>query len=113
MKYNPVYLASAQSDINEAVTYIAKILQNPTAAGRLIDAVDEKVNKLSDGIWRGNSLQAHSSGFFKNIDMNWIKVKNYYLFFRFDEKDRTIRIYHFSHKLRGLDHILNGPELED
>ena len=51
MKYNPVYLASAQSDINEAVTYIAKIL--------------------------------------------------------------PIRIYNFSHRLRGLDHILNEPELED
>jgi len=113
VKYNPKYLPSSQNDINEAVLYIAETLQNPDAANRLVDAIDEKVVKLSDGKWRGNSLKNHSSGLFKNIDLNWIAIKNYYLFFRFDEGERTILIYHFCHKLRGLDHILSESEYEE
>jgi hypothetical protein len=82
------------------------VLLNPDAAGRLLDAVDEKVRLLASGNWKGQSLKNHSSGLFKDIDMNWCNVKNYYLFFRFNDADMHLRIYFLSHRLQGLGHIL-------
>ena len=105
-KYAPKYLPSAQRDINGAVRYISETLLNPDAADRLLDAIDNKVRSLSAGFWKGQSLENHSSGLFAGIDMSWCKVNNYYLFFRFDDTDMVLRIYHFSHQLQGLDHIL-------
>jgi plasmid stabilization system protein ParE len=111
-KYEAIYLPSAQTDINNAVSYIAGTLLNPDAASRLLDAIDEKVNVLASGDWKGQSLKNHSSGLFTDIAMNWCAIKNYYLFFSFDETDMYLRIYFFSHKLQGLDHILKEPEYE-
>jgi plasmid stabilization system protein ParE len=109
-KYKIVYLPSAQHDIDEAVRYLAENLQNPTAANCLLDTIDEKAGKLRGGSWKGFSLKNHASGLFEDIDMNWISVKNYYLFFRIDEDDKTIRCHHFSHRLRGLHYVLKEAD---
>jgi plasmid stabilization system protein ParE len=109
-KYEAIYLPSAQADINEAVRYIAEALLNPDAADWLLDAINEKVNLLISGYWKGQTLENHPSGLFTDINMNWCAVKNYYLFFRFDEIDMYLRIYFFSHRLQGLDHILEEIE---
>ena len=106
-KYAAFYLTSAERDITDAVRYIAEDLSNPTAAENLLVAIGEKVKTLEKGYWRGQQLKTHSSGLFEDIDMNWCIVKGYYLFFKFDETDMVIRIYHFSHKLRGLHYILS------
>jgi plasmid stabilization system protein ParE len=100
------YLDSARRDINDAVSYIAENLNNPTAANALIAEIDNKITLLCSGHWRGQILQNHSSGLFIDIDMNWCKVKNCYLFFRFDEANKALRIYHFCHRLRGLERLL-------
>ena len=105
-KYKVKYLLSAQKDINDAIAYIAQKLENLTAAENLLEEIDEKVESLCNGHWRGQELRNHSSGWFVDIDMNWCMIKNYYLFFRFDETDMVLKIYHFSHKSRGLDYIL-------
>jgi plasmid stabilization system protein ParE len=109
-KYKAIYLPSAQADINDAVSYITEVLLNPDAADRLLDAINEKVGLLSSGDWEGQSLKMHLSGLFTDIDMNWCAVKNYYLFFRFDKTDMHLRIYFFSHRLQGLDHILKKQD---
>jgi plasmid stabilization system protein ParE len=109
-KYKAKYLDSAQKDIADAVSYIAVTLVNPTAADTLIDEIEKKVELLCSGYWRGQQLKNHSSGWFDDMDMNWCKVKNYYLFFRLDDEKAVLRIYHFSHRLRGLDRILDEAE---
>ena len=110
-KYKAEYLLSAQGDINDAIAYIVEKLENLTAAENLLKEIEEKIDLLCSGHWRGQVLRNHSSGWFTDIDMNWCKVKNYYLFFRFDETDMVLRIYHLSHKIRGLDHILIAETL--
>ena len=109
-KYNVLYLPSAQADINDAIRYIAIELANPVAAENLLDTLDEKVEKLKAGFWKGQDLKSHSSGLFKDIDMYWCAVKNYYLFYRFDETNKCIRIFHFAHRLRGLELFLKSIE---
>ena len=109
-KYKVKHLLSAQKDINDAITHIAQKLENLTAAENLLEEIDEKVESLRSGHWRGQELRNHSSGWFVDIDMNWCTIKNYYLFFRFDETDMVLKIYHFSHKSRGLDHILKETD---
>ena len=106
-RYETLYLTSVERDITEAIRYIAEDLSNPAAAENLLDEIDKKVNSLKKVYWRGQSLKNHSSGLFVDIDLNWCVVKGYYLFFKYDENDMTLRIYHFSHKLRGLNHILD------
>lgn len=51
-------------------------------------------------------MKKYTSGLFTDIDMNWCKIGNYYLFFRVDKTEMCIRVYYFSHRLRGLHHIL-------
>jgi plasmid stabilization system protein ParE len=101
-----LYLPSAQDDINDAIRYIAAELLNPSAAEKLLNDLNQKIELLSSGCWRGQSLKNHSSGMFEDINLNWCGVKNYYLFFKIEDDNSCIRIYHFSHKLRGLHHIL-------
>jgi plasmid stabilization system protein ParE len=110
MRYKALYLPSAQRDIEEAVFYIAEILQNPDAAENLLDSIDEKVELLRLGIWKGQPLKNHPGLLFSELDFNWCSVNNYYLFFRVDNEEKIIRVYHFSHKLRGLEHILKESE---
>ncbi len=76
-EYDAVYLTSAERDINDAVRYIAVDLSNLTAAENLLAEIDEKVNSLRHGYWRGQSLQHHSSGIFTDIEMNWCAIKGY------------------------------------
>ncbi|MDR1731930.1 MAG: type II toxin-antitoxin system RelE/ParE family toxin [Synergistaceae bacterium] len=109
-KYKVVYLESARRDIGEAVFYIADTLRNPAAAESLLDSIDEKTRILREGLWKGQSLKNHSSGLFADVDLSWCRVRNYYLFFRIDEREKVIRVYHFSHKLRGLAHVLKETE---
>ncbi|MDR2649953.1 MAG: type II toxin-antitoxin system RelE/ParE family toxin [Clostridiales bacterium] len=101
-----LYLPSGQNDINEAVRYIAIELSNPSAAESLLNELEKKVGLLQSGYWKGQSLKTHSSGLFEDIDLNWCSIKNYYLFFKYEIENDCIRIYHFSHKLRGLHNIL-------
>ncbi|MDR0519888.1 MAG: type II toxin-antitoxin system RelE/ParE family toxin [Clostridiales Family XIII bacterium] len=105
--YRVSILSSARRDINSAVAYIVETLQNPTAAEALLNEIDNKIDKLKNGVWKGVPLKNHPSGLFEDIDMNWFPVKNHYLFFRVDEAEKAILIYYFTHKRQGLQHILS------
>ena len=47
-QYKIRYLPTFESDLLDAVRYIDEVLQNPNAADRLIDAVEEAIIKRSN-----------------------------------------------------------------
>ena len=93
----------AENDILEAALYIAKQLLNPSAAGRLIDDVENAIYSLSNMPQRHalvNDDVLAKSGF------RFIPVNNYLVFYIVREGKKTVVIQRILYGRRDWVNIL-------
>jgi len=77
-KFTPVYLPLFEQDVADAWDYIAKTLQNPVAADRLLDEIEKEI---SDRLFNPSGFQKYNSIKDRKQPYYTIHVKNYIIFY--------------------------------
>lgn len=87
--YSVKILPSAQSDIAEALDYIALELCNPTAALKLQEVITECFSRLKALPYSGKKLNEE---FPLKHTFYWVMAENYMIFYTIDEEARAVTI---------------------
>lgn len=77
-EYRLQYLPLFWDDLNRAATYIAVSLQNPAAAERLVDRVEEAILKMRS---TPTAAPLHRSTRTHPVPYRWLAVGNYRVFY--------------------------------
>ena len=93
LRYLPLFL----SDLEDAVHYVAKALENPAAAEGLVDALEQKLL-----VYRENpfAAPAYRSASERPQDYRWFEVGSYLVFFVV--LDHTIEVRRLLYGARDL-----------
>ena len=89
MAYKLIITHEANIDIDEIIGYIANVLKNPIAAGRLLSDIEDNFKIISENpeaFAYCSDKRLHDSGYRK------IPVKNYIIFYRVDSSDGIVYI---------------------
>jgi len=93
MKYEIVWLVEALSELEAIKSYIEQ--DNPSAATKLIDQLLKRVRQLAEMPGMGHVDEEVSE--FRNT----VVRPNYNIFYRVEEKTRTVFIAHIWHSARS------------
>ena len=95
MSYSVRITAAAERDIINASDYIDFTLKNPKAADDLLDAVEDKVEELSDFPEKYKLVE-------DTVLASWgircVTVKNYLVFYVISETQETIYVVRFLYQ---------------
>lgn len=98
--YKIEYLETALDDLREISLYIAKELNNPEAAYKLVQAIIEKANTLTDFPY-GRPVYIPLKKLKK--EYRSIYVNNYSLFYWIEEKKKKIIIARIIYSKRSIE----------
>ena len=104
-KYDYVLTDIAESDIDEAFSYIAINLGNVVAASSLADAFMEQIENFCLHPRAGTPVE---NEFLKRDDVRYFLVKNYIVYYVVDDVSRKIVVLRFVYGKRNQDNILSG-----
>ena len=103
MAYKVFISKPAENDMLDIVQYISSILDAPVTASKMLDniinAVDS-LNKMPYGYQLVDDERLSSLGYRK------MPVKNYFIFFTIDEKNRRVIIERILYARRDWKHFL-------
>ena len=102
--YEVIYLPTARKQLEDIVDYIAVELATPDAAFDFIDAVDKEAKSLAKMPYRH---PIYHTRFAVLEEVRWISVKNYNMFYKVFEKDKTVEIRRVLHQLQDAENRLN------
>ena len=102
--YEIIYLPTARKQLEDIVDYITVELAAPDAALNFIDEVDKAAKSLAEMPYR--HLIYHTS-FALLEEVRWISVKNYNVFYKVFEEDKTVEIRRLLHQLQDSENRLN------
>lgn len=102
--YEVIYLPTARKQLEDIVDYIAVELATPDAAFDFIDAVDKEAKSLAKMPYRH---PIYHTRFVVLEEVRWISVKNYNMFYKVFEKDKTVEIRRVLHQLQDVENRLN------
>lgn len=98
-KYSIRFLRIAEEDLIEIVSYIA--LDNPDAAEKLADKIEENILLLETNPFLGNRPRELE---FRNLNYYYLIVDNYLIFYTIENK--TVMIHRILHSARDYKSIL-------
>lgn len=101
-KYDYVLTDIAESDLDEAFSYIAINLGNVIAASALADAFMEQIENFCLHPRAGTPVE---NEFLKRDDVRYFFVKNYIVYYVVDDVSRKIVILRFVYGKRNQDNI--------
>ena len=103
--YEIIYLPTARKQLEDIVDYIAAELAAPDTAFDFIDEVDKATKSLAEMPYR---YPIYHTSFAVLEEARWISVKNYNVFYKVFEEDKTVEICRVLHQLKdaekGLHH---------
>ena len=103
--YEIIYLPTARKQLEDIVDYIAVGLAAPDAAHDFTDEVDKAAKSLAEMPYRH---PIYHTSFAVLEEVRWISVKNYNVFYKVFEEDKTVEIRRVLHLLqnteKGLHH---------
>lgn len=102
-KYGILFTPLAKEDLDEIDLYISSNLQNPNAAERLLNRIEESVSKLSKFPYIApNASDAYlsSKGYRKLV------IENYLVFYLVDEIHGNVIIMHVIYAAREYQDLL-------
>ena len=102
--YEIIYLPTARKQLEDIVDYIAVGLAAPNAAFDFIDEVDKTVKSLDEKLYRH---PIYHTSFAVLEEVRWISVKNYNVFYKVFEEDKTVEIRRLLHQLQDAENSLN------
>lgn len=98
-KYNAEYLPVAQRDLSEIIEYIR--IDNPDAALKLLDQIDETISKLADFPLIGH---VPKDPHFIHLGYHMLVINTYLVFYLI--KDDTVEIRRILHGKRKYSFLL-------
>lgn len=102
--YEVIYLTTARKQMEDIVDYIAVELASPVAALDFIDEVDKAAKSLSEMPYRH---PIYHTSFAVLEEVRWISVKNYNMFYKVFEEDKTVEIRRVLHQLQDTEKRLH------
>jgi len=102
--YEVIYLPTARKQLEDIVDYIAVELATPDAAFDFIDEVDKEAKNLAEMPYRHPTYQ---TSFAVLEEVRWIYVKNYNMFYKVFEEEKTVEIRRVLHQLQDAENRLN------
>ena len=103
--FHYVFTESAESDLDEALDYIANELMNPEAASAFADELSEKLDEICKTPKAGRPIH---NPYIQRDDIRRILVKNYILYYLEDEDTETIVVLRIVYSRRDQDKILEN-----
>jgi toxin ParE1/3/4 len=98
--YEVIYLPTARKQLEDIVDYLAFDLSAPDAAMDFIDEVDEAAKSLSEMPYRH---PIYHTRFAVLEEMRWLPVKNYNVFYKVFEEEKTVEIRRVLHQLQDTN----------
>ena len=102
--YEVIYLPTARKQLEDIVDYIAVELAAPDAALDFIDEVDKVAKNLAEMPYRH---PFYHTGFALLEEVRWMSVKNYNVFYKIFEEDKTVEIRRVLHQHQDSENRLN------
>ena len=99
------YSKPAQDDLDEIIDYIARRLENPSAAANFLDELSDKIGTICNF---PKSCPIVENVFLKRKDVRKALVGSYVVFFYFDETKRCVVILRIVYGQRDLEGILKS-----
>ena len=88
-KYKLIILPEAQKDIRNIALYIARVLAAPQAALNLTKDFQNAIASLSEMPIRIKTVNEQP---WKNAGIRKLRVKNYYIYFLVDDKEKAVKV---------------------
>ena len=101
--YKTIITQPAELDIAEAARYIAKELQNPAAADKLLDDIANAVVSL-EKMPKRHALVKNDH--LASLGFRFLPVHNYLIFYIIREGKKYVTIERFLHNRRDWIHII-------
>lgn len=96
---------SAENDLKDAALYIANILNNRTAANKLLDTADKELSSLINFPERNNLVH---DAFLASNGIRMQMINNYIAFYVIREEIKSITILRIIHSRRDWISILKN-----
>ena len=103
MAYKLLITKEANNDINEIIGYIVNILKNPIAAGNLLDDIEKSYTVISDN---PSAFSLCNDSRLRNDGYRKIIVKNYIVFYKVNEEQKTVYIMRVIYGRRDYSKIV-------
>ncbi|WP_026652367.1 type II toxin-antitoxin system RelE/ParE family toxin [Butyrivibrio proteoclasticus] len=103
--YDFVLTLAAETDIDEAITYISEFLDNPDAASNLADELESQLEEICKNPKTGRIIE---NEFLRRNDVRRFLVKNYIAYYIIDEDNKTIVVLRFVYGKCDQDPIVKG-----
>ena len=103
MSYAVNITHSASRDIEEAADYIEYSLKNPDAADKLLKAIEEKLETLTN---YPKKYALVSDELLSARGVRFLQIGNYMAFYVIDEADRAVYVIRFLYNRRDWKHLL-------
>ena len=98
--YEVIYLSTARKQLEDIVDYLAFELNAPNAALDFIDEVDAVAKSLAEMPYRHPIYQTR---FAVLEEVRWVPVKNYNIFYKVFEVEKTVEIRRVLHQLQDTE----------
>ena len=102
--YEIIYLPIARKQLEDIVDYIAIELSALDAALDFIDEVDKVTESLAEMPY---CHSIYHTSFAVLEEVRWFSVKNYNVFYKVFEEDKTVEIRRVLHQLQDSENRLN------
>ena len=102
--YEVIYLPTARKQLEDIVDYIAVELASPEAALDFIEEVNKAAKSLAEMPYRH---PIYHTSFALLEEVRWISVKNYNVFYKIFEEEKTVEIRRVLHQLQDAENRLN------
>ena len=100
-RYNINYLPIAKTDLEKIIDYIQT--DNPDAALKLLEKIDESISQLKDFPYKGKSPK---DDHLQSKDYRMLVVKSYLVFYVVNENDNEVEIRRILHGKRKYEFLL-------
>lgn len=101
--YKTIITEPAELDIAEAARHIAKELQNPVAANKLLDDIESAVASLENMPKRHELVK---NEYLASLGFRFFMVHNYLVFYIVRDDIKSVTIERFLHSRRDWIHII-------
>ena len=102
--YEIIYLPTARKQLEDIVDYIAVELAAPDAALDFIEEEGKATKSLAEMPYRH---PIYHTSFALLEEVRWISVKNYNVFYKIFEEEKTVEIRRVLHQLQNAENRLN------
>ncbi len=102
-KYKILFSKDARKDLKDIYVYIKYSLQEPIIAKKLVDKLSKEIYKLEDN---PTVYAIIKDEIIKKREIRKIKVNNYIVFYKVEEKNRIVEIVRIMYARRNWTKIL-------